>query len=204
MPALQRGMCVAAVLVAAAMATQCQQVKHTHDQTREQIVQGLMKLSDEELHRRDQRLRKEHTKAVLDRNQTQEQSLQELIQLGEEEQARRWARFQQESKELERRSARLHREGEELDRRAVHELRHIVVAEIKSGCQSRVGSYGAALVKACVDQDIAAYNALQSYPSKHQRIIDRCDHAMVATGGWSLVKASVDQDIAAATAPENY
>ena len=97
MPTLQRGMCVAAVLLAAAMATQCQQVKHTHDRTREQIVQGLMKLSDEELHRRNQRLRKEHTKAVLDRNQTQEQSLQELIQLGEEEQARRWARFQQEN-----------------------------------------------------------------------------------------------------------
>ena len=57
MPTLQRGMCVAAVLLAAAMATQCQQVKHTHDRTREQIVQGLMKLSDEELHRRNQRLR---------------------------------------------------------------------------------------------------------------------------------------------------
>ena len=85
MPTLQRGMCVAAVLLAAAMDTQCQQVKHTHDRTREQIVQGLMKLSDEELHRRNQRLRKEHTKAVLDRNQTQEQSLQELIQLGKEE-----------------------------------------------------------------------------------------------------------------------
>ena len=59
-----------------------------------------------------------------------------------------------------------------------------------------MGEYGSAMVKACVDQDMAAHSALQTYPSEHAPIIERCIK-MMGTYGWNMVKACTDQDIEA-------
>lgn len=63
-------------------------------------------------------------------------------------------------------------------------------------CRKQMGEYGSAMVKACVDQDIEALNALASYPEKAKPFIARCQRQM-AEYGWSMVKACTDQDIEA-------
>jgi len=75
--------------------------------------------------------------------------------------------------------------------------------EIISRCRKQMGEYGAAMVKACVDQDIAAVNALANYPKDVQPIIARC-HSQMKEYGWAMVKACADQDIAAEEALEAY
>ena len=69
-------------------------------------------------------------------------------------------------------------------------------------CRREMTSYGSAMVKACVDQDIDAYRALQSYPPEHSTMVDRCKREM-GTYGWSMVKACADQDIEAERALGN-
>ena len=65
---------------------------------------------------------------------------------------------------------------------------------IISRCREEMGEYGSAMVKACADQDIEAYQALGSYPVELRTFIDRCEKEM-GRYGWSMVKACADQDI---------
>ena len=60
------------------------------------------------------------------------------------------------------------------------------------------------MVKYCIDQDMAAYEALARYPRKHHSTINRCRRTMLSTGGWSVVQYCADEDIAAAKALESY
>ena len=52
------------------------------------------------------------------------------------------------------------------------------------------------MVKACVDQDITAYEEVEDYPDSLTEFIDRCKKHM-GDYGWAMVKACADQDIAA-------
>lgn len=63
-------------------------------------------------------------------------------------------------------------------------------------CRRDMGEYGSAMVKACVDQDLAAFRSLQEYPSEHRAILARCFRDM-GEYGPAMVKACADQDIAA-------
>lgn len=56
---------------------------------------------------------------------------------------------------------------------------------------------GAAIVRVCVDEDVAAYRALQSYDAEWRTAMDRCQRQMLSIGGWAIVKVCVDEDIAA-------
>jgi hypothetical protein len=47
-------------------------------------------------------------------------------------------------------------------RRVNYEKRNLM-QEIIARCRTQMGEYGAAMVKACVDRDIEAENALQKY-----------------------------------------
>ena len=73
------------------------------------------------------------------------------------------------------------------------------IASVRSSaierCREAMGDYGSAMVKACVDQDVAAYQALVSY-SAHEAMILRCRRNMESYG-WAMIKACVDQDIEA-------
>ena len=71
-----------------------------------------------------------------------------------------------------------------------------------SRCRTQMGEYGSAMVKACVDQDMAAYETLRSYPDEHAPFIERCAKQM-GEYGWSMVKACTDQDIKAERALAN-
>lgn len=75
--------------------------------------------------------------------------------------------------------------------------------EIIDRCRTQMGEYGAALVKACVDQDIEALAQLNDYPEKYDPIIGRCMSQM-SSYGYSLVKACTDQDIEAEEAISRY
>lgn len=75
--------------------------------------------------------------------------------------------------------------------------------EIFERCRREMTSYGSAMVKACIDQDIDAYQALQDYPTGLFDMVDRCKREM-GTYGWSMVKACADQDIDAYQALQSY
>ena len=68
--------------------------------------------------------------------------------------------------------------------------------EIIARCRQQMSEYGSAMVKACVDQDTEAANALDSYPEKVGLFITRC-HQQMSEYGWAMVKACTDQDIEA-------
>ena len=64
-------------------------------------------------------------------------------------------------------------------------------------CRTQMSAFGAATVKFCVDEDVAAYQALSSYPDGVESILDRCRNQVLSVGGWTTVKFCADQDIAA-------
>ena len=70
-------------------------------------------------------------------------------------------------------------------------------------CRKQMGEYGSAMTKACVDQDIEAMNALNTYPSEAKPFIVRCKKQM-ASYGWALTQACVDQDMDAEKSLEKY
>ena len=67
---------------------------------------------------------------------------------------------------------------------------------IISRCRTQMGGYGSAMVKACVDQDITAYEEVADYPDSLTEFIYRCKKQM-GDYGWAMVKACADQDSAA-------
>lgn len=71
-----------------------------------------------------------------------------------------------------------------------------VLAVVMQRCRREMQAYGSAMVKACVDQDMAAHRALLNYPPEYLSIQARCTGAMVQYG-WAMVKACVDQDVEA-------
>ena len=80
-------------------------------------------------------------------------------------------------------------------------LRHRVIKttskmKLSIAAAERWRPMAAPLLKACVDQDIEAYHALQSYLDEHSAMVDRCKREM-GTYGWSMVKTCADQDIEA-------
>lgn len=71
-------------------------------------------------------------------------------------------------------------------------------------CRAQMGDYGASMVKACVDEDLAAYSVLQGYDDRYSEIIDRCTRQMLSLTGWAMVKFCADADIEAEQALEDY
>ena len=71
-------------------------------------------------------------------------------------------------------------------------------------CRAQMGEFGASMVKFCVDEDLAAYQALQGYRERHRVIIDRCARQMLDLTGWATVKFCADEDIKAERALEAY
>ncbi|MDE0361183.1 MAG: hypothetical protein OXI74_08460 [Rhodospirillaceae bacterium] len=71
-------------------------------------------------------------------------------------------------------------------------------------CRDQMGEYGASMVKFCVDEDLAAYSALQGYDDRYTPIIDRCTRQILSIGGWSMVRFCADEDIEAERALEDY
>ena len=85
----------------------------------------------------------------------------------------------------------------------VNQAKADVTQEIIQRCRAQMQQYGSAIVKACVDQDIEALRALNTYPEIHRRIINRCNSQMKEYG-YAIVKACADQDIEAERALKRY
>ena len=71
--------------------------------------------------------------------------------------------------------------------------------DIIDRCQREMGSFGASMVKACVDEDLSSYRALGTLLQEHGAIIERCQRQM-GRFGWSMVLACAEEDIEAARA----
>ena len=67
-------------------------------------------------------------------------------------------------------------------------------ADVLVRCRREMSSYGAAMVKSCVDMDMEAYQALSGYDDNHSGVIQRCKREM-ASYGWAMVKSCADMDI---------
>ena len=67
---------------------------------------------------------------------------------------------------------------------------------IVSRCREEMGPHGSAMVKFCVDEDLAAYRSLQRYPAELHPFVQRCEKEM-GPYGWSMVKFCADEDISA-------
>ena len=65
---------------------------------------------------------------------------------------------------------------------------------IVSRCREEMGEHGSAMVKYCVVEVIAAYQALQSYPAEFRPFVERCNREM-GRYGWAMVKFCADEDI---------
>lgn len=70
-------------------------------------------------------------------------------------------------------------------------------------CYYYVGEFGEAGVRACVDDESAALDALADYPQAAQGIVARCTEDYEASG-WQIVKRCADNDIEAHAALERY
>ena len=78
-----------------------------------------------------------------------------------------------------------------------------VKKEIIDRCKVQMGSYGSAMVKACVDQDLSAVAEIKQIPDEHKKAVARCMKQM-RQYGFAMVKACADQDIEADKALEEY
>lgn len=82
---------------------------------------------------------------------------------------------------------------------AADDMRSGVIAR----CADLMSGHGAHMVKACVDRDLEAAEALASYPSSAAPVIDRCRDLM-GDHSWYMVQVCTDRDLEAAEALASY
>ena len=63
-------------------------------------------------------------------------------------------------------------------------------------CLSQTGEFGSAMARACVEQDLASYEALLAYPEECASFVVLCAKQL-GQHGWGMVKICVDEDIEA-------
>ena len=63
-------------------------------------------------------------------------------------------------------------------------------------CLSQTGEFGSAMTRRCVEQDLAAYEALLAYPETCGSFVVHCAKRL-GQHGWGMVKICVDKDIEA-------
>ena len=63
-------------------------------------------------------------------------------------------------------------------------------------CLSQTGEFGSAMARACVEQELASYEALLAYPEECASVVVGCAKQL-GQHGWGMVKICVDQDIEA-------
>ena len=67
-------------------------------------------------------------------------------------------------------------------------------------CLSQTGEFGSAMTRRCVEQDLAAYEALLAYPETCASFVVHCAKRL-GQHGWGMVKICVDKDIEAEQRP---
>ena len=63
-------------------------------------------------------------------------------------------------------------------------------------CLAQTGEFGAAMVRACAEKDLASYEALLAYPEACAPFVVGCAKR-VGQHSWDMVKICVDREIAA-------
>ena len=67
---------------------------------------------------------------------------------------------------------------------------------IISRCQAQTGEFGSVMVRACIAEDTAAYEALQTFAAEHTPFIERCV-GQLGQHGWAMVRICVERQIEA-------
>lgn len=62
-------------------------------------------------------------------------------------------------------------------------------------CLAQTGEFGAAMVRACAERDLASYEALLAYPEACAPFVVGCAKR-VGQHGWGMVRICVDREIA--------
>jgi len=80
------------------------------------------------------------------------------------------------------------------------EVRKAILAD----CKKQVGSFGAALVKSCVEQNVEAYEQVKNYGDEHQAVIEHCKDQMLAIGNWFIVQSCIEMEVEAEASLEAF
>lgn len=72
-------------------------------------------------------------------------------------------------------------------------------SKIIAGCLSQTGEFGNVMTRMCIEQDLAAYEALLAYPEPCASLVVRCAKQL-GQHGWGMVKICVDKDVESARA----
>ncbi|WP_323992833.1 hypothetical protein [Aeromonas dhakensis] len=75
-------------------------------------------------------------------------------------------------------------------------------AAVIERCKDQMNQYGATMVKACVDQDLEAFEQLLANYRPHEKLVKFCVKT-TKEFGWNMVKACSDQNIEARQAIMN-
>ncbi|MBI3530685.1 MAG: hypothetical protein HY067_22285 [Betaproteobacteria bacterium] len=70
-------------------------------------------------------------------------------------------------------------------------------------CMYEVAEFGEELVRICIDEDLAAANALAQYPANFAEIVNNCSQRR-QNHAWAMVKVCADMEIAAEAALTAY
>ncbi len=75
-------------------------------------------------------------------------------------------------------------------------------SRIIAGCLSQTGEFGTAVARLCVEQDLAAYEALLACPEQCATFVVHCAKQL-GQHGWGMVKICVDSNIETGPAEAN-
>lgn len=82
--------------------------------------------------------------------------------------------------------------GQDAPTEATNDERSLIIAR----CLSQTGEFGNAMARLCIEQDLAAYEALLAYPEACASFVVYCAKRL-GQHGWGMVKICVDKDIEA-------
>ena len=80
--------------------------------------------------------------------------------------------------------------GDQEPQTATEEERSMII----NRCLAQTGEFGAAMVRACAEKDLASFEALLAYPEACAPLVVRCAKR-VGQHSWGMVKICVDKDI---------
>ena len=81
--------------------------------------------------------------------------------------------------------------GDQAAAKATDEERSLII----NRCLAQTGEFGAAMVRACAEKDLASYEALLAYPEECAPFVVRCAKR-VGQHSWGMVRICVGKDLA--------
>ncbi len=91
----------------------------------------------------------------------------------------------------------------EFSKKPQNKSKNGLMTEIIARCQNTMGQHGAAMVKACVDQDLEAFNTMLAMEYSKNKSFSRCKETVMEYG-FAMIKSCIEQDSQAEEALKRY